>query len=80
MNGFAIVVGYIVIGLVILLVLAVAVGKFFDRKQDYKLEFEDWDPAPRTLTPLVSPSWQPTEEQLRELESRDTRTPSDPAS
>lgn len=75
MNAIATVVGYIVMGLTILLVLAVAVGKFFDRKRDYKPEFEDWDPAPRaSVTPLVLSQWR------RDDSTRDTPTPSDPAS
>lgn len=43
MTTIATAVGYIVIGMAVLLALAIAAGKFFDRKQDYKIEFEPDD-------------------------------------
>lgn len=80
MNSLAVIVGYIVIGMVVLLGVAIAVGRFFARKAD--AELEDWDPAPRNLAaPHVPPQWQPTEDHLRDLNSRDTSpSPNDPAS
>lgn len=76
MNGFMAAVGYCVTALAVLLVLAIAVGKLFDRKPD--AEAEDWDPAPRNLAPHVVPPWRPGVSDLDDPNSRDT-PPHDPA-
>lgn len=65
MSGLAAVVGYCVICLAVLLALAIAVGKFFDRKPDAAPE--SWDPAPRQLKPHVPQPWQPTDDDLRDI-------------
>ena len=65
MSGFAAIVGYCVIILGALLAVAIAVGRFFDRKTG--AEPEDWDPAPRNLgVPLVPPQWRADNDDRRD--------------
>lgn len=40
---------------------------------------DDFEPLPRQLNPLVPPQWQHRDEDLRDLDARDTPIPHDPA-
>lgn len=41
---------------------------------------DDFEPLPRQLNPHVPSQWQHRNDDLRDLDARDTPTPSDPAS
>ena len=79
MNAVAGFLGWLVIWTVVATVAAVVFGKclrFVGREQP---EPEDWEPAPRSLsTPRVPPQWQ-HDDDLRDLDARDT-PPHNPAS
>lgn len=77
MNSVAGFLGWLVIWAAVAVVAGVILGKslkFLGREQPPAPEPEDWNPAPRTLTPHVPSSWQPTDDALRDP------TPHKPAS
>lgn len=58
MNAVAGFLGWLVIWTAVALAVAIPLGKFLARRRDYTIELEDWDPAPRNLTPHVPKSWE----------------------